>query len=411
MFATSYFKRYKIYGSHINSPINPNLFYSIIIPCYREPKVLETIKSVFDCEFDGFSIEIIVVVNSSVNTIHDDIVYNRKTTEDLIEFARKNNTEKIKLLVVNYEQLPKKHAGAGLARKIGMDEALFRFNSINQDMGVVVSLDADTIVKSNYISEIHNNFNDKNVEVAIIDFQHALEGNLPFDNYQSVTKYELYLRYYVNAMRFSNFPYSYYTVGSAFCFRASLYAKQGGMNKKQAGEDFYFLHKLFPVANTIEINSTTVMPSSRVSDRVPFGTGVMIEKLINQHSAYLTYSLEAFKDVKVLIDNLDKIYEKKSFAYIKQILSDVLFTFLEDNKFEREFVNILQQSPSLRIFKQRFYQWFNAFRYFKFLNDSHNENGYEKKELLNQSRELSRIIYGEDFENYFDQLKLYRSRV
>ena len=43
---------------------------------------------------------------------------------------------------------------------------------------------------------------------------------------------------------FVGYPDSIYTIGSAFAVRAEAYMKQGGMNRRQAGEDFYFLYKL-----------------------------------------------------------------------------------------------------------------------------------------------------------------------
>ncbi len=35
-------------------------------------------------------------------------------------------------------------------------------------------------------------------------------------------------------------------VGSALAVKALQYVKAGGMNRKQAGEDFYFVQKLVP---------------------------------------------------------------------------------------------------------------------------------------------------------------------
>lgn len=53
--------------------------------------------------------------------------------------------------------MPAKKAGVGLARKIGMDEAAFRLNSINQD-GVILCFDADSQCQPNYLKEIESHF-------------------------------------------------------------------------------------------------------------------------------------------------------------------------------------------------------------------------------------------------------------
>ena len=77
-------------------------------------------------------------------------------------------------------------------------------------------------------------------------------------------------------MTFAGLPYSYHTIGSAFAVTAKAYARQGGMNRRKAGEDFYFINKLIKGENFGEITNTTVFPSPRTSNRVPFGTGKAI---------------------------------------------------------------------------------------------------------------------------------------
>ena len=107
-----------------------------------------------------------------------------------------------------------------------------------------------------------------------IYFEHPVSGTeYPETVYRGIILYEMHLRY-VNLMtRFTGFPHAYHTVGSCFGVRAESYAREGGMNRKKAGEDFYFLHKIIPLGEFREINSTCVIPSPRESDRVPFGTG------------------------------------------------------------------------------------------------------------------------------------------
>jgi len=104
---------------------------------------------------------------------------------------------------------------------------------------------------------------------------------------------------------FAGFPDSIYTIGSAFAVRAEAYVKQGGMNRRQAGEDFYFLNKLTKLGTVAEINDAFVFPSARVSDRVPFGTGAAMTKWMNEDEDLTkTYNFAAFQDLKRLFDRL-----------------------------------------------------------------------------------------------------------
>ena len=134
-----------------------------------------------------------------------------------------------------------------------------------------------------------------------IYFEHPLSGNnYPEAIYKYITLYELHLRYYFQGLAYSGFPYVFHTVGSAIAVKALPYVKAGGMNRRQAGEDFYFIQKLVPAGGYFNLNSTTVYPSPRASSRVPFGTGASIGKLdAGNSSTLLTYNMLAFKELRV----------------------------------------------------------------------------------------------------------------
>ena len=75
--------------------------------------------------------------------------------------------------------------------------------------------------------------------------------------------------------------------------------KAGGMNRRQAGEDFYFIQKLVPAGGYFSLNSTVVYPSPRPSFRVPFGTGASITKLNESGEPFLmTYNISAFDELR-----------------------------------------------------------------------------------------------------------------
>ena len=59
------------------------------------------------------------------------------------------------------------------ARKKGMDEAVRRFNFFEKPDGIIVSLDADTLVPQNYLLEIERYFNNNPQKIgATIAFEH-----------------------------------------------------------------------------------------------------------------------------------------------------------------------------------------------------------------------------------------------
>ncbi len=136
--------------------------------------------------------------------------------------------------------------------------------------------------------------------------------DFPEDIYRYITLYELHLRYYIQGLRYSGFPYAFHTVGSAIAVKAFQYVKAGGMNRRQAGEDFYFVQKLVPLGGYFALNSTTVYPSPRESFRVPFGTGAAISRLMNNPGEeFLTYNFEAFRELRSLFTTAGKPVSKQ----------------------------------------------------------------------------------------------------
>ena len=174
-------------------------------------------------------------------------------------------------------ELPGK-GGVGMARKLGMDSTLNYLDWDNDP--IIISLDADTLVKKNYIEAIESFFNDHtDITAASISFKH-LPGNSPKEE-KAIQEYEYSIRYYVNSLKRAGSPYAYHTIGSAMVCRAEAYIRAGGMKLHRGGEDFYFMQALSKLAPILEITGTIVYPSARPSDRVPFGTGPKVQECLN----------------------------------------------------------------------------------------------------------------------------------
>ena len=200
--------------------------------------------------------------------------------------------------------------------------------------------------------------------------------------------YETYLHYYKQAMAFTGFPHAIYTIGSAFAVRAEAYVKQGGMNRKQAGEDFYFLHKLAQVGSIGEINQTCVYPSARISHRVPFGTGPVLRKwLEGDESLTQTYNFQAFQDLKQLFDLLPQLYTENSIQSLLDQLPVPLRTFLSEDGFVASLDEVRANAARFSSFQKRFFANFNAFKMLKFLNFTH-PHCYPLQDLEEAYRQL-----------------------
>ncbi|MBK8807587.1 MAG: glycosyltransferase [Bacteroidales bacterium] len=358
-FAQHYFLNYSSLPKQITETPHQTLNQIVVIPCINEPDILRTLECLKQCTKPQNATEIIIVINSGERNSDEVRSFNRNTQKLIEKWSEVNSTDTFRFLTLLHENLPRKHAGAGLARKIGMDEALHRFNQIDNPNGIIISLDADTIVSENYLIEVTKAFTDCHANTCNIHFEHPIEGDeFSEKTYQSILLYELHLRYLKQAVAYTQFPYTYHTIGSAFAVRASVYVKQGGMNKRTAGEDFYFLNKLFPLGKVVEIFSTTVIPSPRVSDRVPFGTGASMTQLMN---------------------NTQTIYNTYSF--------------------------------SIFMFKKRFFQWFDAFQIVKCINYTH-LHYYNRNNVIYEAQKAVKYMYDSELiiKNEKELLHFYREK-
>jgi len=374
----NYIEKRVDFPAFISENPHPELRNIIVIPCYDEPDILKTLKSLVSCQKPQFPVEVIIVINSGENTPISIIEQNDKTKAEVIAWAE-NNKQYLDFHVIKLENIPRKIAGAGYARKVGMDEAVRRFTSINNSEGIITSLDADSFVAENYLVAIENLFTkNPKINACSVYFEHPLSGSeFPQIVYDKIAEYELYLRYYSLALKFSGFPYYYHTVGSAFAVKAKTYCKQGGMNKKQAGEDFYFLHKIMPLGNYAYLKRTTVYPSPRPSMRVPFGTGPVINEAIKSKEEFEVYHFEVFENLKFFFQQIDKLFKIKDFNVSELQIHPSLEEFLLRNNFEEALQEINSNTARIQNFRKRFFAWFDAFRIIKYINAAH-EKYYRK---------------------------------
>ncbi len=389
MFAKKYIQENAVLPRIPEKP-DEQLGIIVVIPCLREPEVVATLDSLHDCEQPVCQVEVIVLINHSEIAPPETQIANQLTKAEVDEWIEKHPFSRIRFFAVGPVKLRKKWAGAGLARKCGMDEAVLRFNTLGKGNGILVSLDADTLVDKNYLIEIENHFQRNPSDVgATIAFEHR-KGGLDPNQKEGIELYELYLRYYKEALSFSGYPFSMFTVGSAFAVTASGYVKRGGMNRRQAGEDFYFLQNLVQVGTVGEIKSTRVRPSARLSDRVPFGTGPALRKWMEgERSLQQTYNFQAFADLKVFFQTVDSLFRCNEPEYnsVLSALPDAVSAFLVHDRFYADLEILNQNCASLNAFRNRFFQKMNAFRILKFLNFSH-PKFYPKADLHQQNHRL-----------------------
>lgn len=366
---SKYLLKHSYLPRQISAPINNDTGMVVVIPAYNEPDIFTTLNSLNNCQRPDYKVEVIIVINAGFSNAEDIKNQNLQTKTEIEQFVSKVMPW-FTIYPLLFNDLPDKYAGVGLARKIGMDEACRRM--IGE--GLIIAFDADSRCAPNFFVELNRCFREKDISGCSIDFQHDLDvdkyGQQVID---SIISYELHLRYFIEMQRRIKLPYAFQTIGSSMAVRKSYYEKLGGMNKRKAGEDFYFIQKFIKNGKFGECNSTTVYPSPRISDRVPFGTGKAIGDMIaGKQSDYKTYDPESFKIIDQFIQHCLNWFKNDKFE-----LPDQLMEFFSTDKVLLKLREIKSHTSSYTTFKERFYLWFDAFRLMKtlhFLRDHHFQN-------------------------------------
>jgi len=289
----------------------------------------------------------------------------------------------------NGKELPEKDGGVGFARKLGMDLALNYFDYTSNKKKIFISLDADCTVSSNYLELIVEEFNKNTYHAAVVNFEHTL----PDDKIEkaAILNYELFLRYYVLGLKYAKSHYAYNWVGSTIVCDAESYINVGGMNKRKAGEDFYFLEKLAKIDEIHKLDGATVFPSARISSRVPFGTGQRVKRFTDQaQNEYLLYNSESFEILKNWLEIFQNSIFLSSNEYLKAAKSihPLLFEYLQEQKFEDNWDKILSHSKSDKQINKQKILWMDGFRTLKLIHYLR-DNGLPMK---NTFREINTLL-------------------
>jgi len=368
----------------------------VVIPCYNEPDIVTTLNSLASCCPPKADVSVLVVINDADDASEESIEQNILTLNSIKEWNFEHRHLFFDVQRIYAHALPRKWSGVGWARKLGMDEVVKQIFSNNLQDGIIVSFDADSTVLPNYFQSIESAFDhNPTFNFFTIHFEHLYtDQRLSPLIREGIIRYELHMRYFRSAMQWSGYPHSIHTVGSSFALKASSYVKQGGMNRRKAGEDFYFLHKLVLLGHYGNINTTTVFPSARQSDRVPFGTGAAIRKWSEGNSELnYTYSMEAFRNLKPLFADPSHFLDMEM-DEISDFLSHLhpsIQSYLEKSRTIEELLELKGNCSNAKVFEKRFFHLLNAFWILQYLNFAH-ETYLNRSDLRSEPILLLQLI-------------------
>lgn len=287
------------------------------------------------------------------------------------------------------ERIPAKE-GVGLARKIGCDIsiALTKKGIIHSDF--IYSTDADAVLPRNYF--LSKKSFAPNTSALIFDFNHVPDDSLSakLDTHQthasdkpphnltenstdvfagtkhideSTQLYEQAIKYFRDQLIWAGSPYGFNTLGSTLAISIEHYCKVRGFPKRAAAEDFYLLNKLAKVGCINYNPEVNIQIQSRISDRVPFGTGPAVKDIchkLDQGESYVYYHPESFKRLN---EFLLCIQNNEPISHLDQAIKSALFTL----DFDKFLEHATKQCKTHIQYIKAFHDWFDGFRTLKFI--------------------------------------------
>ena len=137
------------------------------------------------------------------------------------------------------------------------------------------------------------------------------------------------------------------------------------MNRRLAGEDFYFLQQIHKTSGVVQLTGTIVHPSPRSSHRVPFGTGRAVgDMLAKGEQRLLFYQPIVFSILEEWLTCVAENPEADAFDLLNYTarISPVLHDFLEQADFRASWENLKKNNCESAKLMEAFHGWFDAFR-------------------------------------------------
>lgn len=356
---------------------------SIVLPVRREAQnVFKLIESLnLAAKFARKRVLLILVVNGTLAEAHENL--------NLIEALHKKYPHELRmgaqLEILTHAPVDillvdrategfffNEKQGVGLARKIGCDIALQLIEKGKVLSSWIRNIDADVIVPEDYFfnPEEHR----EQASAFLYDFIHDTRplGALA----PALEIYDALLRYYVEGLRWAGSPYAHHSLGSIITVRAEAYAAVRGFPKREAGEDFYLLNKLAKVGRIEENLGSPVRIEGRLSERVPFGTGVKVNEfgsLLAADKEILFYNPLVFVLLKSWLDVLNQYASSSDMSLLRSVLlEDPSNSDLKEALEALEWVDLIEslwaKSKTSQVRLKNFHDFFDAFRTLKFIH-------------------------------------------
>jgi hypothetical protein len=267
--------------------------------------------------------------------------------------------------------------GGALLLKIGMDEAIHRFQLAGQPDGIIVVVDAGKKCPLDFLEKIQREFLQR-PKVQTLGIETLYERS-EYDPVLGVGQLcvQLAERMFVAGLKFCGHPYAFPMMEIAFAARASAYQAQAGMSKRKLRPTFDFLQKFVELGTHHHCLTTQVLSRTIATNNPDFEIGYAIWKYaVKPDPRYPVFHAESFIALQTGIQGCQNWFSlsESQLQAAAAGFPKGFREFMAAEGFVAKVVEMKRYTKTAEAFEKRFFRWFNSLKtlhYFHHCRDHH----------------------------------------
>ncbi|MFN8397468.1 MAG: hypothetical protein U0176_22790 [Bacteroidia bacterium] len=372
----SYLEKHAFCPPQIAEPPHPGLRLVVVVPI-ASGATMNVLTSLLFSKLPEGALEVIVVAHGSeAESLLWKSEYDQVCgwVELLIATKEKTCAEHgyapRPLHLIKMPDLPAKHAGSGLARKIGMDEAVHRLRQVGNEDGLIATLDGHGMGCAELLDGLEAFMQrNKHIDSVAIPVQYSVDSEDDPVWAEAIKWAHLESDIRVIGLRKAGHPYAFPLDEVGMAVRLRSYEAQAGMNRRTSGDIFAFLQKFIEIGRHGTCWELEYPEIGRVSDRVNATYNLLEKRSVWGKSKPVTYAVRSYRELATGIIHIGRFfgaYEEEFVLHWIQ-LPEVFRQFLDLNDGKKALKECLKYSRSQEAFMGRFFRWMDSLRTLRFL--------------------------------------------
>jgi hypothetical protein len=343
----SYLEKHALLPPLIEVAPEAGLGFLLVVSGSDPRGVQATLDAIDSCTRPPVPVEVLVVFHCGEGTHAVDKLGQLAAREVAVEWIANTANSGFSYHILDLPDVAPKDFGEGLTRKLAFDEGMRRLHAADNPHGLLLWLDAGAMPDFSYLTALHAYFQEqRRMHSCTLDF------------YTLTDEAELGLRYAMQGLRSMRHPHAYYHLASAVAVRGSAYEQSGGMNRRKAGADFHFLHKLTPLGLHGDC------PAARLMYLFPV-PGLKAQATVFAPEAY-----------RVLGEFAESVLANCELPAIEvvSLAEDVhpsIGPWMAANKLQERIVGMQASARQAATFRLRFFHWFSLLQVQHFMHFAH----------------------------------------